>query len=147
MKFKCRLTAICISILLVLALSGSNGGVYAEAQGIQWRSYEQGVHLADKQGKKIFLHFYADWCHYCKMMVEKTFADQDVVSLLNDKFVSIRVNSSKKQQLANEYSVRGVPMSWFLESDGDQIGSRPGYLPPEDFMNLLEFVVQEKYKN
>ena len=147
MKPKYRFFAFCIFYLLTAALWGGGSGVHAEAQDINWQSYEKGVDLADKQGKKIFLHFYADWCHYCKVMVEKTFSDRGVVSLLNDEFVTIRVNSSEKQQLASKYSVRGVPMSWFLEADGDQIGSRPGYLPPEDFMKLLEFVVQEKYKN
>lgn len=146
MKIKSLIAALCISVLVIGACSAGNDDVHAEEKDIQWRAYDEGIDLAGRQGKKVFLHFYTDWCHFCKVMVEKTFAEQDVISLLNEKFVAIRVNSEEKQALAEKYSVRGVPVNWFLEENGEKIGSRPGYLPPEDFMTLLKFVVQEKYK-
>ncbi|MDY6903470.1 MAG: DUF255 domain-containing protein [Thermodesulfobacteriota bacterium] len=145
MKTRNMIMILCFIVLLGAACSGGNGSAQAEENHIQWMPYDQGLDVADKQGKKVFLHFYTDWCHYCKVMAQKTFTDQDVISFLNDHFVAIRVNSDEEKSLAQKYSVRGVPVSWFLEEDGEQIGSRPGYLPPEDFMTMLKFVNQEQY--
>ena len=96
--------------------------------------------------KKIFLYFYADWCHYCKMMQQATLSNKDVIHTLNSNFICIRVNSEQQAALASQYQVVGVPVSWFLESSGSRIGAQPGLLLPDQMKEVLQFVLSEKYK-
>lgn len=120
--------------------------VIEKAQGIVWHPYEDGFSLAKAENKKTFLYFYTARCHYCRLMDTKTFTSDQVIALLNNHFIPVRVNLDEKQALRSQYQVRGVPTSWFLESSGARIGAKPGYLKPEQFAEMLQFVIDEKYK-
>jgi thioredoxin-related protein len=80
-------------------------------------------------------------------MEKETFVDNDVTRFLNENFIPVRLNSDKEQELSKKYSVRGLPTSLFLSETGETIGSQPGYLGPKDFMTVLKFVHEEKFKN
>jgi uncharacterized protein YyaL (SSP411 family) len=114
--------------------------------GIAWHGYEEGLSLAKSGNKKIFLHFYTTRCHYCKVMQTETFTNAQVIAMLNDNFIPIKVDLGARPALGSTYPSPGVPMSWFLESNGDKIGSRAGYFPPDQFMEMLQFIISEKYK-
>ncbi len=110
------------------------------AQEIHWNSYKEGMLKAKNNNKKIFLHFYADWCKYCVQMDKLVFKYPTVITYLNSNFVAIKVNSDKNRKLALDYNVRGLPASMFMESDGRLIGKRPGYIPQEDFLAILKSI-------
>ncbi|MDY6832937.1 MAG: DUF255 domain-containing protein [Thermodesulfobacteriota bacterium] len=147
---KGRFQSACLALFIVAGLLfGGVPAVFAAdlaKDGIRWFSYDQGLARAKAQQKKVFLHFYTNWCRYCDMMAASTFVDKKVIDTLNQDFVSIRVNSDEVRDVAGKYQVRGVPVSFFLEADGGQIGSRPGFLEPDVFLRLLEFVKAEGYK-
>ena len=79
-------------------------------------------------------------------MDAKTFTDRQVIDLLNDQFLCVKVNLDESPSLGAIYPVTGVPTSWFLESSGKKIGGRPGYVPPEMFIDMLKLIIDEKYK-
>ncbi len=110
---------------------------FSYAAGINWQSYDQGRAIAKYENKIIFLHFYADWCYYCKKMENETFKDHKIIEYLNRNFVSIRLNADKEKKLASEYGCRGLPFSLFLASKGEPLGNFPGYSPPEKFIKFL----------
>ena len=145
MKYYLKTTVLFApAVFLALLLSGS---LYtASAEAIKWDSYETGIAKAKEQEKKIFLHFYADWCRYCKVMDKKTFMDKAVMDYLNEYFIAIRVNSDKEREIALKYRVRGVPANWFISEDNEVIGNRPGYITPEDMIVFLKFIKTESYK-
>jgi len=113
---------------------------------IAWHSYEEGLSLGKSQNKKVFLNFYADWCHYCKTMDSQTFTDANVIDFVNQNFVAIRVDSDKNKKLAANYNVRGLPMSLFLTENGDSIGGQPGFIPAQDMLSLLKYISTDSYK-
>ncbi|MFP4040917.1 MAG: thioredoxin family protein [Desulfosudaceae bacterium] len=118
----------------------------AAASRIQWFDYSKAVDKAAEQDKKIYLYFYADWCSYCKKMSSETFTNENVIKTLNRDFIPVRVKQEDDRELTEKYNVQGFPSSWFLEKTGEKIGAKPGYLPPEPFLELLDFVINEKYK-
>jgi len=118
----------------------------ASSSEIKWLTYDNGMTAAKTEGKKIFLHFYAAWCGYCKKMDLKTFQDASVVQYLNENFVPIKVNSDKQKRLAMQFRVRGLPSSWFLQDDGGKIANRPGYISPKQMMSFLQFIHTDSYK-
>ena len=96
--------------------------------------------LEKTQKKKVFLHFYANWCRYCRKMAKETFQDLSVVAFLKGNFISIRVNTDKQRKIAASYGVRGVPSTWFLKENGERIGNLPGYIPPGRLLSILKKV-------
>lgn len=134
--------------VFLCGLLGLTGSVLAETQpkGIKWLTYEQGLAAGKKEGKKIFIHFYANWCGYCRTMEKKTFQNADIIGYMNKNFIPIKVNTDKEQSTAMKYGVRGLPSNWFLENNGDKIGNRPGFIAPEDLIVFLEFIHTDSFK-
>lgn len=117
-----------------------------EKSPVEWIAYEEGVARGKQDEKKIFLNFYADWCQYCKVMDQKTFKDASVVAYLNEHFIPVRVDSDKRKKLAREFNVQSLPVSWFIAEDGENIGSQPGYVPPDMMLPLLKYIHSDSYK-
>ncbi len=113
---------------------------------VKWYSYTDGMAVGKEKKKKVFLSFYADWCGYCKQMDKTTFADKSVVSYMNENFVPIRVNADREINLTSTYNVRGLPATWFLSENGEEIGSQPGYIPPDTMLPLLKYIHSDNYK-
>ena len=110
------------------------------AERINWHTYDEGMALGKTEKKKVFLHFYANWCRYCRKMAKETFQDSSVIAYLNANFTSIRVNTDKQKKIAASYGVRGLPTTWFLKENGERIGSLPGYIPPGRLLSILKKV-------
>ncbi len=119
---------------------------FASSENIKWYSYDEGMALGKKEGKKVFLHFYANWCFYCIKMAKETFKDPFVVNYINKNFISIRVNTDEERKLASDYSVRGLPSTRFISETGEKISDRPGYIPPEMLVNMLKYIQTDSYK-
>lgn len=151
-----KILILAISCFALILLYGPETGLTAETQ-IKWYSYNEGVTLGKKDGKKIFLHFYADWCHFCTEMKKHTFTNKEVISYLNQHFIPILVNSDKERKIAGDYFVRGLPATFFLTEEGSKIqlpveenrkmGDIPGFISHEMLLKLLRFVESESYNN
>ena len=118
----------------------------AFSAAIRWYSYDKGLSLGKKEGKKIFLYFWADWCRYCEKMEKETLTKPAVISFLNDKFIPIKVNSDAEKRLAMQYSVRGLPTAWFLGESGEKISNLPGYASLDLFLPILDYIHTDSYK-
>lgn len=136
-----------VMIFVILSITAvSAHALESKPGGIAWKTYNDGLALAVSSGKKVYINFHADWCKYCTKMANTTFKSTKVIAFLNENFVAIQVDTEKEESVARKYKVRGLPASFFLEGDGVQIGNQPGYLDPEQFLKMLEFVMKEGYK-
>ena len=129
------LRRICLLLLgLIILFAGS----VPASEVINWRSYEEGMVVSKVEKKKVFLHFYADWCGFCRKMAQETFQDSSVVAFLNSNFIPVRVNTDKEQQTAANYGVAALPFTIFLTDRGEPIISLPGYIPPDTMLQMLK---------
>ena len=133
-----RWAAFAVICLMTVIPSGST-----VSQDIQWHSYGDGMSRGKFEKKKVFIHFYADWCPACKQMEKNTFKDPDVVASLNKNFIPIKVNTDRDQQTATIFRVRALPDNWFIAEDGEIVGHRLGYIPPEQFSTILKLMMDE----
>ncbi len=124
--------------LLVLSLIFYNAGIATAAESINWRSYEEGMILSKIEKKKVFLHFYADWCGFCRKMANTTFKDLDLIKYLNENYMPIMVNTDREPETAGAYGVAGLPYTMFLTEMGEPIFSVPGYIPTDTLFSLLK---------
>jgi len=113
---------------------------------INWHSYQSGIKKIADQNKKGFIHFYTDWCTYCKLMNQKTFSNEAVVAYLNENFVPIRVDAEEQRDVARKYGVSSFPNNGFIAEDQSEIGKRPGFIPPDMLLKMLEYIDSESFK-
>ncbi len=129
------LVVFCLTSGMVMA-----GAKQKSENGIKWYGYKEGLTLAKKQNKQVYLHFYTDWCEYCKEMQSTTFRNPSVVKMLNTDFVAIKINTTKDHKVAAKYNIRPVPDNWFLSSSGSKIRNFLGYYEPDQFVTVLRYV-------
>ena len=129
---------LCLVPLVTMFLAVWVSNIADASEDIKWYSYEEGKVLAKVEKKKVFLHFYADWCVFCGKMNKETFQDANVISKLNDTFISIQVNTDNELETALKYGVRGLPANWFLTETGQPIVNIPGFIAPDAMLSLLE---------
>lgn len=81
---------------------------------------------AQKEGKPIFLSIGYSTCHWCHVMETGSFDDEETARLMNEWFVSIKVDREQRPDVDEVYMTAvqlltgrgGWPMSSFLTSDG-----------------------------
>ncbi len=135
-----------VFVLLLCLSVGLPSGV-AVSQEIQWHSFNAGMARGKFEKKKVFIHFYADWCAACKVMEKNTFKDPVVIASLNENFIPIKVNADREVQTASLFRVKGLPDNWFIGKDGEIIGHRPGYIPPDQLKNILTLIQNSEIKD
>lgn len=100
---------------------------------------------AAAENKPVFLSIGYSTCHWCHVMEEESFDNEDVADFLNRDFISIKVDREQRPDL-DEYYMTGVqlvtgrggwPMSNFLTPDGKPFFGGT-YVPRVQFLNLLE---------
>ena len=133
-----RKLAMLTGALLALIFCTSSG--LAASPEIKWYSYEEGMALGKRLGKKVVIDFYADWCGFCRMMEGSTFKDPTVIAILNRDFIPVKVHSDREQEIALKYNVHALPNMAFIAQDGRSIGSVPGYIPSNRLVEILEEV-------
>lgn len=130
----------------------------AQTGELRWTSFTQGVKEAAATNKKVLIDVFTDWCGWCKKMDSDTYTDEGVKSYLNQEYVLVKLNaeSNNKEmldtmqvtdaQLASAFGVTGYPTTVFLTSEGQPITAAPGYMKPEEFLNVLKYIAGDYYK-
>jgi thioredoxin-related protein len=130
---------LCLFISVFIFATGS-----ASSTGIEWHSYDDGMARGKFEKKKVFIHFRADWCHYCGVMEKETFKDPAIISSLNENFISIKVDFDKETNTSALYGVKGLPDTIFIAENGSIIGRRPGYIPPNVMKIILNTLLEKR---
>ena len=141
-------------ILIILSLSS----VFF-AQSSSWVTFEAGIKQAKNSQKPVMIDFFAEWCHWCKVMDEKTFSDKTVAEYLNENFVIIKLDAENKNntlsfrgkkmnsaELTQAFGVTGFPSLAFLNKEQNPLTVIPGHIPPEKFIGILKYIKEEIYK-
>ncbi len=127
--------------LIITALSFGLFHTAAFSKGIEWQSYPDGMARGKFEKKKVFLHFYAEWCSACKTMANITFKDPGVIASLNKDFIPIRVDVDRNKQTSDMYRVKALPDTWLIAENTDIIGHQPGYISPENLKKILNLLL------
>ncbi|MCP4703755.1 MAG: DUF255 domain-containing protein [candidate division Zixibacteria bacterium] len=127
-----------------------------DTNAIIWHKYDEGIKLAEETDRLIMINFTTSWCGYCKKMNRTTFKDPEVVKLLNNEFVSIKVDCESKLELdvdgykiternlaRSEFGVRSYPVYWFMKSNKEKLAPIKGYRGTNDFLDALYYIKDE----
>ncbi len=107
---------------------------------VDWYPWgQEALAAAQERDAPIFLSIGYSSCHWCHVMERESFENQDTAKLLNDNFVSIKVDREERPDIDSVYmdAVQalsghgGWPLSVFLTPDGSPFFGGT-YYPPED---------------
>lgn len=87
-----------------------------------------------KENQLVLVDFYADWCGPCKTMSPIL---QEVKSILKEEIRIIKINVDQYQDLASEFSVRGVP-TLILFRQGKMLWRQSGVLSSKDLVSIVK---------
>jgi hypothetical protein len=123
----------------VLLLAGG-GRAFAdeEAEPIYWQGWSTAAFAqAQREHKLVLLDLQAVWCHWCHVMDAKTYRDPRVIRLLEDRFVTVKVDQDARPDLASRYEDFGWPATVVYAPDGTEIVKKAGYIEPDAMVRLL----------
>ena len=117
------------------------------ADQISWRTWsDEAFGQARLSDKPILLSISAVWCHWCHVMDETSYSDDGVISLINEKFVPVRVDNDRRPDINARYNQGGWPTTAFLTPDGSLLAGAT-YLPPDQMRAALEQISDFYAKN
>ncbi len=129
--------------LVLLGFCGAWLPGSAHAKGIRWQSYADGMARSKSENKKMFVHFYADWCRTCKIMEKKTFKDPGVIAALNKNYIPVKVNVDKSRKISEIFRIKLLPDTYFITEDNRIIAHRPGYIAPDQLKAILRMYLED----
>ncbi|UCE04326.1 MAG: thioredoxin fold domain-containing protein [bacterium] len=119
-------------------------------------TFNEGLEKAAKENKNMIVDFYTDWCHWCKVMDEKTFNNKDIAKKLSERFITVRINAESQTEtatfkgqtftnieLTRAFRVTGFPSLAFISPEHEVITVIPGYIPADKFIYILDYVDQK----
>ena len=128
-------------ILCVFILTGFTSAL-SEDSYIQWETWTNSTfEKAKKENKFVILDLEAVWCHWCHVMHEETYKDQNVVELIKSHFIPVRVDQDSRPDLSNRYKEYGWPATIVFNSKGEEIIKRAGYIPPDEMKIELQKII------
>ena len=114
---------------------------------VDWHPWgPEALEKARREDRPIFLSIGYSACHWCHVMERESFENAEIAALMNEHFVSIKVDREERPDLDDVYMAAvqamtgsgGWPMSVFLTPD-----LRPffggTYFPPEDRHGMAGF--------
>ncbi|MDE3192392.1 MAG: thioredoxin domain-containing protein [Chloroflexota bacterium] len=107
------------------------------AGDVHWREWSpEAFREAKEADKPILLGISAVWCHWCHVMDETSYSDDEVIRLINERYVAIRVDNDRRPDVNRRYNLGGWPTTAFLAPQGEILHGGT-YIPPEQMRQYL----------
>jgi thiol-disulfide isomerase/thioredoxin len=113
-----KLVVLFFAVFSLNSISFANEMLFIEKGG-----FEKAKLKAKEEGKMLLLDFYASWCTPCKWMDETTFKDLEVRSLLDQKYIAVKVNIDDFEgfELKSKFDIRFLPTILIFNPNGQMI--------------------------
>jgi tetratricopeptide (TPR) repeat protein len=115
---------------------------WCAAQEIEWRfDYNTARKEAIRTNRPILIDFGTESCTWCKRLDVTTFRDPAVASLLNERFVPLKIDAERDAPLAAALRVRNYPTIVLALADGKIMEFQEGYLEGPQLTEKLRGVL------
>jgi len=141
------------------AKSASPSSQQQEQLQVKWLGFNDALAKAKSEDKPIFVEFYTDWCPYCKKFQRETIRNQKVAAMLAENFAYVRINAEDSKnrvkfdgksysnvELTQAFGITSYPSLVFLDSKSHPITMLSGFVPPDQFAIVLDYIQQKCYE-
>lgn len=139
-----RRTTLSFLAIFVLPIFGCGGASLSAARSeaapeFEWREWSAETFAeAARDGKFLLVSVQASWCHWCHVMNDETFGNEDVRRLVAEHFIVIKVDSDARPDLAERFRDYAWPATVILTPEAQVVRALRGYRPPGPFATLLD---------
>ena len=85
--------------LLVILVIGISVWSFTSKPKVNWLSFEELETALTEEPKKVVIHFYADWCVYCKKMEQAVYTKPEVVEIINKDYYAVKFNAESRDSI------------------------------------------------
>ena len=132
-----KIAAINVLFLTFLVLKATAGD--SIKSGINFRpiTFEKGLAASKAEKKPLYVHCFADWCHYCMYMMDSVYPDKEVADFFNSNFVCIKIDMEKEGAELNK-TIKGHtwPTMLFYDTTGVLMHRAAGRRYKQPFLEL-----------
>ncbi len=141
-----------VAVLFIAAMLGALAVIYLmgafghrgdpPVDNIPWQiSLATGREMASQTGRPIFVDFTQKNCPPCEAMKFEVFPDPEVSTLLDERFVPVRIDLTRPgeeaMQAAQQFGIWGTPTLVVLDTQGREIGRMAQYVNAEQLAAWL----------
>ena len=103
-------------------------------------SIDSAQEAAVETERPMLLYFTADWCSSCQSMDEHLLSDEKLVSDMNDKFITVRIDrdESGSDELIAKYNLCCLPTFQIINSNGSVVNKIEGSVAYSEFYEFLD---------
>ncbi len=121
-----------------------------------WLTLPEAMQQASADERLIFVDIYEVGCQWCRKMTREVFPSPTVRAVLDRDFHPVKLNGNSsnritfkgqemsEQEFASMMGVTAFPFSVVLDSDGNVIDRRRGYMDIQGFARFLRNAVESK---
>lgn len=119
---------------------------------VDWYPWKaEALEKAKRENKMMIISVGYSSCHWCHVMEEESFEDEEVAALMNENFVTIKVDREERPDVDDVYmsacqlsSRRGCgwPLNAFALPDGRPVWAGT-YFPKKDWVNILKQFIED----
>ena len=120
---------------------------------VDWYPWgEEALKKAEEEDKMILISVGYAACHWCHVMEEESFEDTTVARIMNEHFVSIKVDREERPDIDDIYMTAcqmatgkscGWPLNAFALPNGQPVWAGT-YFPKKNWMEILEYFIDLK---
>ena len=86
---------LCLLFCSLFSLSQSKEKI----DQINWIPLDEATQYAEKYNQKILIYFYKKDCPYCDKMQKSTLDDSQIINIINNNFLPVRIDSRTKKNI------------------------------------------------
>ncbi len=134
-----RILAVLFAFFSFIASPISAESPSAKATEIHWQSWDESLFDRAAAGKKlVLLDLEAVWCHWCHVMEQETYSNQNVQNVIAKYYIPVKVDQASRPDLSARYQDYGWPATVILSPQGQDLWKEAGFIEPKDFVAVLE---------
>lgn len=112
---------------------------YAANDSIEWRTWSNSNFAAAKKSQRlVLLYAKADWCHWCQNMKATTLQDKNLIKLINEKYIPVKVDVDTDTNLVKKFAISALPTIIILDDKQNIVRRFTGYVSASEMINNLQ---------
>jgi thiol:disulfide interchange protein len=135
-------TTISRPLLVLACLLVSFSSLHA--QEVRWRTdYAAALKESETTGRPLFVDFYTPACVWCQRLDATTFRDPAVASMLNERFVPLKIDGNQTLWLVQALGIQRYPSTVIAAPDSTIRSTHTGYVDANQMAVDLRRILDE----
>ncbi len=132
------------TVAVLVFMSGVSSSRARAQAVVEWElGFEKGLEIAHASDKSVLLDFSADWCSPCRLMEKTIWMDPELVAVLRESMVPVRIDFDSEKKLARRFRVSAIPTMIWADPWGNELGRNLGFTDVPTLLSVIESLPED----